>query len=190
MCVGLATCWVAPVWTHPGNRSGNIRAQAIDTLFTTGVEPSYFSKLVLRFGDDITQWTFTVRQGGKAELTRLSLEGTTRAQFDRLILEAFENKTMSAAQVAARLRVRTDRIALDYERQLKPALDGLTKIRLTPLLPGRVALESDAEYEFGYDTWQESVHYTVAGPFDDSGNELVKWMRRMRAQASAWLAQR
>ena len=49
-------------------------------------------------------------------------------------------------------------------------------------------LDDYREYDFVYDLWQESIHYTVVGPFDGfPQDELVKWMLLFRETANEWL---
>jgi hypothetical protein len=49
-------------------------------------------------------------------------------------------------------------------------------------MASRVAVDEYSEYEFWYDTEEESVHYKLTGPFKgDPQDKLVQWMIRFRA---------
>ena len=53
------------------------------------------------------------------------------------------------------------------------------------MLASRVFSDESSEYEFWYDTWEESVHYVLRGPGkEEPQDELVKWMIEFRAKAT------
>ena len=64
---------------------------------------------------------------------------------------------------------------------LHHALDELKAIRISPVLKSRVAVDEFSEYEFWYDTWQETVHYVITSPFgNDPQDQLGRWMTKFR----------
>jgi hypothetical protein len=77
--------------------------------------------------------------------------------------------------------VDVSRTALE-QGALDHALEELKAIQISPVLASRVAVDEFSEYEFWYDTWQESVHYIVTSPFQGSAQDrLGKWMVEFRA---------
>jgi hypothetical protein len=92
-----------------------------------------------------------------------------------------QNSNVTDREIAAKLKVDVSRSPIGYEA-LDRFLDELKAIRISPILASRVAVDEYSEYEFWYDGGQESVHYTVTGPFKDAPqDELVQWMIRFRA---------
>ena len=69
---------------------------------------------------------------------------------------------------------------ISYEA-LKRSLDELKAMRIPPILASRVAVDEYSEYQFWYNTGQESVHYVITSPFgNDPQDQLGKWMTRFR----------
>jgi hypothetical protein len=165
-------------------------AQVLDALFAPEVAPKpYFLKMILRFGDSGTQLTIVVYPGAKAEIVRVRLADMKGDELHRMISKALaDNPLVKPQEIAAKLKVAVTRSSVDYGAALEPAIEELKSIRISPVLTNRVAVDEFSEYEFWFDTWQESVHYTIVGPFqNEPQDELGKWMLRFRAKAEDWL---
>jgi len=179
----------ATVQAQPGRRSRDVKAQTLDLLFPLKVEPEpYFSKMVLRFGDSLSQLAVVVYFGGKSEIIRHRLVGISRTEFNEVTFKAFLDSSLTAQQIAAKTKVEVTRAAIDYDKTLGPALEDLKRVRLSPFLGSRVGLDDVSEFEFWYDTWEESVHYSLVGPFNGAPeDEVTKWMLNFRTKAEGWL---
>lgn len=177
---------------QPGDRHLNVNARVLDLLFPLDVatEP-YFLKMILRFGDSDTQLVvvvyppFPLHPGGRSEIIRYTLAGTGNSDLSQLISKIYEEKhdvnDQEIAEIAAKLKVDVSRSPVGYEA-LDRFLNKLKAIRISPILASRVAVDEYSEYEFWYDGGQESVHYTVTGPFNgDPQDQLVQWMIKFRA---------
>jgi hypothetical protein len=150
-------------------------------------ERPYSRKWILRFGDSATQMIVvayppdhpSVRE--RCEITRYSLAGMSARAFHDFIAEAeARDSNMTAKALAAKLRIESVRIPFDLE-SLNRALSALREVRISPLLADRFVVDS-SEYEYWYDTWGESVHYTLLGPSHDPPGDLVSWMIAFRSQ--------
>jgi len=175
---------------QPGVRRLDMRGRVLDVVFSPRPKAeSYTRKLLLRFGDIPSQLTVVTFVGGATEVRRLELVDLDRRQLDELILRAVQRDSqVTPEQIAAKISVRESHASIPDRTPLAPLLRELERIRISPVLGSRVPLENSAEYELVYDLWQESVHYTVAGPFDGyPQDKLVKWMLRFRARADEWL---
>ena len=169
---------------QPGRRRFDMRGQVFDLMFPIQVEGQpYFSKMILRFSDTRSQLMVLVYPGRKAEIIRHRIAGTSDKEFDAILLNAFRDKTITAQDIVGKLRVESSRVAIDYDLTLSPSLEELKSMRISPLLSSRAALDSFEQFEFWYDTWEESVHYSVVGPFNDPHDELAKWMMKFRSKA-------
>lgn len=171
---------------QPGDRNLDMKARVLDILFPLDVGPTpYFSRMVLRFGDSDTQLVVVVYPGGKGELIRYSLAGLKEGELSQLISKMIsENPDVTDRGIAAKLKVEVNRSPIDDEALNRP-LDELRAIRISPALDSRVAVDEYSEYEFWYDTWQESVHYTITSPAGNAAQDkLVQWMTKFRASVS------
>jgi len=172
-----------------GNSCRDIKARVLDLLFPLEVTPDlYLTKLALRFGDSDTQLViliypaYPVHPGGRAEVIRYSLAGMGKGQLSQLISRMVrENPDVRDREIAAKLKVDVSRSPVEYEA-LNRFLNELKAVRIPPILTSRVAVDEYSEYEYWYDGGQESIHYTITGPFEgDPQDELVQWMIRFRA---------
>jgi hypothetical protein len=164
-----------------GSRHLDMKARVLDILFPLDVEPTpYFLKMTLRFGDSPAQLVIVEYPGGKSELIRYELN-KTGAEFSQLIAGMVaENPEVTEQQIAARLTVAVSRSPIS-DRQLEKALSQLKSIRISPVLASREAVDEYSQYEFWFDTWLESVHYALDGPFhSDTEDKLVQWMIKFR----------
>jgi len=167
----------------------NMKTHLLPFLFHLDVAPkSYFLKMVLRFGDSDTHLVvvvypdtekYWIRRG---EIISYEPEGMEEAPLSQLISKMVaENPNLTAQEIAARLKVKVTRSAVEPEA-LYRALHELKAVRISPILASRVALDNYSEYEYWYDGGQESVHYTLTGPFKgDPQDKLVQWMIKFRA---------
>ena len=185
-CV-LLSCllFAATVSAQPGDRRLDMKTRVLDLLFPLNVTPEpYFAKMILRFGDSDTQLVVVVYPGGKSELIRFSLAGTSSRELSHLISKmTAENPTVREQEIAAKLKVDVTRSPIEHEA-FNRVIDELKVIRISPVLANRVAVDESSEYEFWYDTWQESVHYTITGPFgDDPQDQLGRWMIKFKVES-------
>jgi len=160
-----------------------IKARVLDLVFPlhTEARPPYL-KMILRFGDSDTQTTILVYPGGESELVHNALEGTNGKKLSEIIDRMVaQNPDVQDREIAARIRVKTTRSTLEY-KELDQALKDLKAIKISPFLSTRVALDEVSQYDFWFSSGQESVHYTVYGPFDkEPQDQLVQWMIRFRS---------
>ena len=93
---------------------------------------------------------------------------------------AAQNPSVTDQEIAAKLKVEVKHSPISYEA-LKRSLDELKAMRIPPILASRVAVDEYSEYQFWYNTGQESVHYVITSPFgNDPQDQLGKWMTRFR----------
>lgn len=174
---------------QPGDRYLDIKARVLDLVYPLDVAPRpYLMKLVLRFGDSDTQLVvliypvYPVHPGGRAEIIRYSLAGMGDGELSQLISKMVaQNPDVTDREIAAKLKVNVTRSPIEYNA-LNRALKDLKAVRISPILASRVAVDEYSEYEYWYDGGQESVHYTITGPFKgDPQDQLVQWMIKFRA---------
>jgi hypothetical protein len=180
---------IAPATAQSGDRGLDMKARVLDILFPLDIgTTTYFSKMVLRFSDSDTQFVLVTYFGGKSELIRYGLAGIKSGELAQLISKMVaENPDLKEQDIASKLKVDVDRSPVDREA-LNRALNELKAIRISPVLANSVAVDEYPEYEFWYDTGQESVHYTITGPFGNaSQDKLGKWMVKFRASVPALL---
>jgi hypothetical protein len=165
-----------------------MKARVLDIVFPLDVaQKPYFQKVVLRFSDSDTQLVVVVYPDKdkywirRCEMTRYALDGLGNGGLSQLISKMVgENPSVKEQEIAAKLKANITRTNVPIEN-LSQALDELKTIRISPFLADRVAVDAYSEYEFWYDNWQESVHYTLVGPFKDAAqDELVQWMLKFR----------
>ena len=186
----LAIPWIDIAAAQPGSRRLDMKAQVLDAIFPLEVGPdAYFSKMVLRFGDSNTQLMVVVIPGAKSEITHYRLVGLSGNDLERLIAKMVAgNPQIKPQEIAAKLKVDVSRTRIDYDAALAPSIAELKSIRISPVLAGRVSVDQFSEYEFYYDTGQESVRYTILSPFQsEPQDDLGKWMLKLRAKAEGWL---
>lgn len=173
---------------QPGDRYLVMKARVLDILFPSEVsQKPYFLKMVLRFSDSDTQLVVVVYPDKekywvrKCEITKYSLAGMRTNQLSQLVAKMIaDNPNVDEKEIAAKLKVDISRSSIDPDA-LNRVLDELKTVRISPILADRVAVDNYSEYEYWYDNWQESVHYTIVGPFHDSSqDQLVQWMIRFR----------
>ena len=180
--VVVAILLVGSAAAQPGGRHFDVGSQVLDLMFPLKVEPEpYFSKMVLRFGDTLTQFTVVVYPGSKAEVIRYRVTGSDINELHSVFSRAVLDKTITAKEIAAKLSVDVSRVPVSYDAVLRSPMERLEKTRVSPVLGSRAALHGYSHFEFWYDLWQESVHYSVVGPFDgEPQDELTKWMLSFR----------
>lgn len=181
----LALCALA----QSGNYRVNIKDRILDILFALDAPTAPFlTKTTLRFSDTGTQLvvlTYPVypqHPGGRAEIIKYSITGMGTENLSEFIAKMVaQNPNVTDREIAAKLKVDVSSSPIGYE-VLNRSLNKLKTIRISPILASRVAVDEYSEYEFWYDGGQESVHYTVTGPFHDAPqDELVEWMIKFRA---------
>ena len=179
---------------QPGSRHFDFVPQVLDALFPLEAsEQPYLSKLVLRFGDTNTQLTVVMKAGdavgSRCEATRLTVTDLSGNSLNALQRTIRDNPGLNPKEIAAMLKIQASRSAINCETDLLPALKELTAIRISPALAHGVSVDDFFEYEFRYDTWQTSVHYTIVSPFGkDPEGKLGKWMLKVRSSSERWFS--
>ena len=172
-----------------GGVPADIRDRVLDILFQSGADTSPFLlKMTLRYGDSdsqlvvLTHPVYPVHPRGRAELISFTITGTGSENLSQFISKmSAQNPKITDQEIATKLRVVVRRYPID-RATLGRFLDELKAVQISPMLAGRTAVDEYSEYEFWYNTGQESVHYKVLGPFkDDPQDKLVQWMIRFRA---------
>lgn len=168
---------------QPGDRRLDMKARVLDIVFPLEVSSKpYFRKIVLRFGDSDTQIIVVTYPGGQSEIVRYRLADVSGEQLSVLVAKMLsENPDVKPQEIAAGLKVNVSSTPVLEQKALDYVLNELKAIKISPALASRVAVDDSSEYEFWYDTWQESVHYTITGPFHDAPQDrLGKWMLSFR----------
>ncbi len=179
----------ANVAAQPGDRYLDTKARVLDLVFPLDVTPKpYFRKLVLRYGDTDTQLVVVTYPGGRSELISYTLAGMQSRDLSHLISEMVANSPdIKDREIVAKVKLSTTRARIDSDA-LNPILDELKAVHISPILADREALDEYSEYDFWYDSWRDSVHYSLTGPFNRvPQDQLVQWMIKFRAQASEWM---
>ena len=177
------------VSAQPGDRELDMKARVLDVLFPLNVaQKPYFLKMILRFGDSDTQLVVVVYPDKdkywikRYEMISYSLSNMKKGGLSDLVSEMVAEKSdVTAEEIAAKVKVVADRSPIN-PGVLGNACDELKTVRVSPVLASRVSVDGTNEFDFWYDQWQESVHYTLNGPFRDKPqDELVQWMIKFRA---------
>ena len=166
---------------QPGNRRLDTKAVVLDQLFPLDVAPEpYHLKLILRFSESDSQITVVVYPGGKSEVIVRSLANMKQGELARRIQDlAAANSAVSPSELAATLSVDSQRSLLDGTL-LNRSLKRLEAIRISPALPTVSCMDACSQYEFWYDTWQDTVHYALTSPEKGPRHELVQWMIKFK----------
>jgi hypothetical protein len=174
---------------QPGDRALDPKARVLNVLFPVEVsQRPYFFKVVLRFDDADTQVVIVVYPDKdkywvrRCEVTTFSLNDDVKRELAESLSQLPPEATDEAVRaIASGLRVEVNRIVIAPEA-LDKSLSELKSIRISPLLAARISVDNFSEYEFWYDSWQESVHYSITGsPGKAPQDELVRWMLRFKA---------
>ncbi|HUK42796.1 MAG TPA: energy transducer TonB, partial [Candidatus Acidoferrales bacterium] len=162
--------------------------RVLDLLFRsdTGTSP-FLTKMTLRYGDSdsqlvvLTYLAYPVRPGGQAEVISYTITGMGGDNLSQFISKmAAQNSSVTDQEIAAKLKVEVKRSPIRYEA-LERLLEDLRAMRVSPMLASRLAVDEFSEYQFWYNTWQESVHYVITGPFgNDPQDQLGRWMMKFR----------
>lgn len=174
---------------QPGDRTLNPKARVLDALFPVEVpQRPYFFKLVLRFDEADTQAVVVVYPDKekywirRCEVTTYSLDDATRRELSESLSKLAPEASDDAVRaIASGLKVKTNHVAVAPEA-LDKSLGELKSIRIPPVLAAHVSVDAFSEYQFWYDSWQESVHYSIVGPPRDAPqDESVRWMLKFKA---------
>jgi hypothetical protein len=171
-----------PTYAQLDAHHRSLEEKVLDLVFPTdGETKPYYVKLVLRFGDTYSQFVVVFHPGGESEVIRYSLEKMGEGELSQLISKMVAaNPGVSEKEIADKLKVKVHRSHLD-EKSLDRELHRLEEIQISPILETRVAVDEYSEFEYWFDAGQESVHYTIVGPFKDSPQDkLVQWMLKFR----------
>ena len=175
-----------------GQSSGGVppdmKGRVLDLLFRSDTITSPFlSKTTLRYGDSDSQLVvliypvYPVHPGGPAEIISYAVTGMGSYNLSQFISKmADQNPSVTDQEIAAKLKVEVKHSPVRYEA-LKRSLDELKVMRISPMLANRVAVDEYSEYQFWYNTGQESVHYVVTSPFGkDPQDQLGRWMKKFK----------
>jgi hypothetical protein len=171
-----------------GGVPADMKDRVLDLLFRSDTVTSPFlSKTTLRYGDSdsqlvvLTYPVYPVHPGGPAEIISYTITGMGSDNLSQFISKmAAQNPSVTDQEIAAKLKVEVKRSPISYEA-LKRSLDELKATRISPMLASRVAVDEYSEYQFWYNTGQESVHYVITSPFgNDPQDQLGKWMTKFR----------
>lgn len=169
-----------------GRNPLDVKGHVLDQLFPLDVTSKpYHVKLVLRFGDSDTQLIVLDYPGGESELVKQTLKSVSGEGLSQLISKLIAaNPNLEDREIAAKIKVTTTRQPIEY-KALSHALDELKAIRISPFLRTRVVCDEVSNYDFWFDTGEESVHYALYGPFrGDPQDLIVQWMIKFRARFS------
>jgi hypothetical protein len=167
----------------------DMKGCVLNRLFAPDAATSdYFTRMTMRFGDSDTQLVvlthsnYPVRPGGSVELVSYSIAGMGNGNLSQLISGVVSrNPNVTDWEIADSLKVKITRSRVKqdvFDRLIKE----LKAIEISPLSVSRVAVDEYSEYEFWYETGQECLRYTIAGPFGDTPQDkLGKWMIKFRA---------
>jgi hypothetical protein len=174
---------------QPGDRTLNPKARVLDVLFPVEVpQRPYFFKLVLRFDDADSQVVVVVYPDKekywvrRCEVTTYFLDDNAKRELSESLSKlAPETSDGGVRAIASGLKVEANHVAVSAEA-LDRSLGELKSIRIPPVLAARVSVDAFSEYQFWYESWQESVHYSITGPPGDAPqDELVRWMLKFNA---------
>jgi len=188
MCLGALLVPFLLTPSAVGRSGGTSKDRVLDLLFRSDSDKSlWVSKMTLRYGDSnsqlvvLTYPVYPVHPGGQAEIISYTIAGLGSDSLSQFISRMADKKpSVTNEEIAAKLKAVVKRSPIGYQ-VLRRYLEELKAIRISPMLASRVALDEYSEYEFWYNTGQESVHYKVTGPFKgDSQDKLVQWMIRLR----------
>jgi hypothetical protein len=88
-------------------------------------------------------------------------------------------------EIAAKVRVQTTRAPVEY-KAVEPALNDLKSIKISPFFQTRISVDEYSEYDYWFDSGQESVHYRIcANATGDPQDQLAHWMARFRANSAS-----
>ena len=185
----LSVCLALGGTAEPQDIGTDFEMRVLDAVFPLdpGVS-SYFARMTLRFSDSdtqlvaVTHLVYPPDPRGRAELISYSIAGLGNGSLPQFISKMLaQDPKVTAPEIAAKLKVHVTSSPIGYEA-LERFVNELKSIRISPILQSRVAVDEYSGYEFWYDTGQESVHYTLTGPFEHAPqDQLVQWMIRFRA---------
>jgi hypothetical protein len=182
-------CLALSAIAQSGDGNANMKDRILDILFQSpSPTPPFLTQMTLRFGDSDTQLVvftypiYPVNPGGRAEIIRYSIAGMGSENLSEFISKSVAQKPgVTAQEIADKLKVSITRSPVDYTA-LQHSMKTLETLRISPVLKSRVVVDNYSEYEYWYSNGQESVHYSLTGPFKDADQDkLVAWMIKFRA---------
>jgi hypothetical protein len=180
---------VLSVVAQSGGVPEDMKDRVLDLLFRSDdVTSPFLTKMTLRYGDSdsqlvvLTYPVYPIHPGGRAELISYTITGMGGDNLLQFISKmTAQNPTITDQETAAKLKTVVKRSPINYAI-LERLLDELKAIRISPMFATRVAVDEYSEYQFSYDTGQESVHYVITSPFgNDPQDRLGRWMLKFRA---------
>ncbi|MGB8321378.1 MAG: hypothetical protein WCE52_00310 [Candidatus Acidiferrum sp.] len=183
ICALLICLLSAPAIPQTRGRSvSEVYADVLIVLFVDVESKPYYVKFTLRFHDTETQLALIVYPGRESELVSHSLENMKGQELYALVSEMLDkNASAKAEEIAAKVRVRTTRFAVDYNA-VEATLNELKSIKISPYFQTRIFLDDFSTYDYWFSSGQESVHYTICGKSSksDAQDKLVRWMNEFR----------
>jgi hypothetical protein len=190
VCTLLLCALSTPAISQTRDRNPpEVYADVLNLLFPLNVESKpYYVKFILRFHDTDTQLVLIVYPGRTSELVSFSLDNMKGSDLFKLISEMLvKNPGVKDEEIAAKVKVHTTRTAVDY-KAVEPALNDLKSIRISPFFQTRVFVDEYSEYDYWFDSGQESVHYKICSidsAAADPQDQLAHWMTRFRANSAS-----
>jgi hypothetical protein len=177
---------------QPGYRQHNPAERVLDLAFPIDVpaaQKPYFVKMALRYwGADPEQFVIVIYSDSdkywirKCEITKYVFGSESKAKLPQVLSKLSADSSDEAVRAAAaQLNVEVSRYMIAPEA-LSKTLTELRSIRISPAITDRIGLDDVSEYEFWYDTWEESDYFSIMGPFkDDPQDALTRWMIKFKA---------
>jgi hypothetical protein len=188
VCALLICVLSEPAAPQTTNRNpSEVDSDVLNLLFPLNVESKpYFVKFILRFHDTDTQLALIVYPGGASELVSFSLDNMNSGDLFKLVSEMLaKNPSVRDEEIAAKVGVQTTRTVVEY-KAVEPALNDLKSIRISPFFKTRIFVDDYSQYDYWFDSGQESVHYRIcADSTGDPQDQLAHWMARFRANSAS-----
>jgi hypothetical protein len=177
---------------QPGYQLHNPASRIFDIVFPVDVPVSqqpYFLKMVLRYeGSDYMQFVVVIYSDDdkywvrRCEITEYVLDDKSKAKLPQLLSKLSSDSPDEAVRAtAAELKVAVSRFTVAPEAVYKILAD-LKSIKVSPAINTRTGLDSISEYQFWYDTWEESDYYSIMGPSGNATQDaLSRWMIGFKA---------
>jgi hypothetical protein len=161
-------------------RTEALKNRVLDQLFpvASGSLPGpYYARLILRFSSPDTELVLVIYAGWKSELVGYTLDGLPDQTLSQYIREQRRtHPQIQEEEIARSIRVKTTRSFVDSQK-VKQAVEELRRIRVSPFLETRIAVDEYSDYDYWFESGGESVHYRVHGIFQQTpADDLVHWM--------------
>jgi hypothetical protein len=170
-------------FAQPGDRAMSDKSRVLDALFVLENEAKpHYLKIVMRFGDTNSQMVLVMDTDGKTEVREYFAADPGSGSMETAIARIrAANPGISDHDIAVKIGVTIKRKTIS-KTVVQGSLRALGDLKISPALQSAVCLDECDEYEFSYDTWQESVHYIIVSPARHSQmRRLLDWMNHLRS---------